>query len=297
MAEKLNRYVQIILKLRRAGESGVPFHEIQQFIFMNSGTMDEEDKISQRTFQRYIITIYDSFGIKIVCNGFGHYYIKNENSDQKLSVRLLETIHLYNLPSVDGTLHGRIQIDERPLKGKELIPEIIYSLRENRKVRFVYRKFSDNSYTERELEPYGLKEFNNRWYLVGKDTDKRIKVFGLDRMESFRIAPERFSFPVGFNLPDYFRDCFGITRINTSKGPETIVLEFTTFTGKYVKTCPLHSSQEILEDTDKQLKIRLKLHITHEFIAEMRAYGDDVKIVSPVSLRRSVQLKHRRIQI
>jgi len=288
MAEKLNRYVLIIQKLRRAGEKGASFGEIRDYVFRNSGTQDPEDNISQRTFQRYIHSIRDSFGIQIACNGFNCYYIEQENSGRKLSLRLLEAIQLYSLPAVDGSLQGRIQLDERPLKGKELIPVIIDALRENLKVKFTYQKFVDNSFTERDLEPYGLKEYNNRWYLVGLDSDRKIKVFGLDRIGSFRITAERFTFPKGFNLPEYFRYCFGVTRPDTDKVPDKIVLEFSEFTGKYIKTCPLHPSQEVIEDTGKRLRISLELYITHELIGVLRSYGGDVKIISPVSLRRKV---------
>jgi predicted DNA-binding transcriptional regulator YafY len=288
MPEKLNRYVLIIQKLRRAGEKGAGFEEIQDYIFRNSGTQDPEDRISQRTFQRYIHSIRDSFGIKIACNGFGCYSIEQESSEQKLSLRLLEAIHLYSLPAIDGSLNGRIQLDERPLKGKELIPEIIDALRENRKVKFTYQKFVDNSFTERVLDPYGIKEYNNRWYLVGLDSDKKIKVFGLDRIGSFRITSERFTFPKEFNLTEYFRYCYGVTRPDTSKAPEIIVLEFSEFTGKYIKTCPLHPSQKVLEETEKLLRISLELYITNELIGVLRSYGSDVRIVGPVSLRRKI---------
>jgi predicted DNA-binding transcriptional regulator YafY len=289
MAEKLNRYVLIIQVLRRYGEQGARFEEIQDYVFRNSGTQDPEDNISQRTFQRYIHNIKDSFGIQIACNGLGYYVIEQESSEQKLSIRLLEAIHLYSLPAIDGSLNGRIQLDERPLKGKEMIPEIIKALRENLKVKFTYQKFVDNSFTERDLDPYGIKEYNNRWYLVGMDSDKKIKVFGLDRIGSFRITPERFTFPKEFNLSEYFRYCFGVTRPDASKTPEIIVLEFSEFTGKYIKTCPLHPSQKVLEETDKLLRISLELFITNELIGVLRSYGSDVKIVSPVALRRKIQ--------
>jgi predicted DNA-binding transcriptional regulator YafY len=289
MADKFNRYVLIIQKLRRAGERGFNFNEIQKYVHGNSGTMDPEDCISQRTFQRYIHDIKESFGIKIACNGFGCYHIENENSDQKLNLRLLEAIHLYSLPSVDGSLHGRIQLDDRPLKGKELIPDIMDALRENLKVKFTYHKFTDNTFSERNLDPYGIKENNNRWYLVGLDSDKKIKVFGLDRIGSFRVTQERFSFPAEFSLTEYFKNCYGVTRPDTGREPEKIVLEFSEFTGKYIKTCPLHPTQQVLEDTGKLLKISLELYITTELVCALRAYGSDVKIVSPVSLRRKVQ--------
>ena len=124
---------------------------------------------------------------------------------------------------------------------------------------------------------------------MGLDSDKKIKVFGLDRIGSFRITQERFTFPAEFSLPEYFRNCYGVTRPDTGSEPETIVLEFSEFTGKYIKTCPLHPTQQILEDTGKLLKISLELYITTELVCALRAYGSDVKILSPVSLRRKVQ--------
>ena len=41
---------------------------------------------------------------------------------------------------------------------------------ERRVVRFTYRKFvaGDRHESERCIEPYLLKEYRNRWYLIGK---------------------------------------------------------------------------------------------------------------------------------
>ena len=45
-----------------------------------------------------------------------------------------------------------------------------------------------------------LKEFKNRWYIVGKDlNDEKIKSFALDRISMFIITNEYYNKVVNFN--------------------------------------------------------------------------------------------------
>jgi hypothetical protein len=59
-----------------------------------------------------------------------------------------------------------------------------------------------------------------------------------------------------------------------------VILSFGPFQGKYIKSLPLHNTQEIIEDTDDELRIRLTLYLTHDFLMELLAYGDTVKVIN-----------------
>ena len=47
---------------------------------------------------------------------------------------------------------------------------------------------------------------------------------------------------------------------------------------------PFHASQKILIDNEDELRIQLKLFVTHDFVMEILAHGDTVKVIQPQSL-------------
>ena len=60
-------------------------------------------------------------------------------------------------------------------------------------------------------EPYFLKIFRQRWYVVGRNVrDNKIKTYALDRMSSVTHREETFEMPADIDPEEYFRDSFGI---------------------------------------------------------------------------------------
>jgi predicted DNA-binding transcriptional regulator YafY len=66
--------------------------------------------------------------------------------------------------------------------------------------------------------------------------------------------------------------------------PEEVILSFNTHQGKYLKTLPLHHTQEIILDSEKELQLKLNLCVTHDFLMELLSYGSSVKVLKPNSL-------------
>ena len=163
---------------------------------------------------------------------------------------------------------------------EELLSKLIerYSLPESQVLK------NQTEETVREVEPYLLKEFNGRWYILLKDsTDNNIKTFGTDRIHNIEITKKKYSKQQDFNPKDYYKDCFGIFKSNELK-PTEIILSFEPLQGKYIKTYPLHSSQEILIDSEKELQIRLFVYESPDLITELLSFGDKVKVLQPQSL-------------
>jgi predicted DNA-binding transcriptional regulator YafY len=129
-----------------------------------------------------------------------------------------------------------------------------------------------------------LREFKHRWYLLAKDVDDgSIKVFGLDRISNLEISTKRFSIPQDFDVNNYYQYCYGIMSPN-GDAPEEVVLSFDPFQGKYIKSLPLHPSQEIIKDDEDELMVKLKLFVTHDFLMELLSFGENVKVISPETL-------------
>jgi predicted DNA-binding transcriptional regulator YafY len=160
-------------------------------------------------------------------------------------------------------------------------------------LRFNYHAFDGEDVTIRNIEPYALKEFRYRWYIVGKDLkDIKIKTFGLDRLSDLSITKQKFEPANDFNVNRYYQHCFGIISPNAPE-PSIVELEFKPKQGMFIKSLPLHESQEVISDTQKGLVIRLTVFLTYDFIMELLSYGGNVKVIKPVKLKEQVKLAHR----
>jgi predicted DNA-binding transcriptional regulator YafY len=79
-------------------------------------------------------------------------------------------------------------------------------------------------------------------------------------------------------------DVFGITN-ESYKPAEEVELHFGSLKGKYIKSLRLHKSQEVLSDDTHGLRIKLKVRINYDLVAELLSHGDEVMVIKPRVLK------------
>lgn len=290
------RYHLIIKRLQQGGYTS--YQELMVFIenqleFLRIQDDTLEIGLSQRTLQRDIRDIRNLYGINIRFSKSNNGYFIEEGDFENLNFqRMMESYEIYNSLQITHDLETIIYLEDRKPHGTENLYGIIHAIKQRLRIQFDYEGFwedSPKSY-DRIVEPYALKEYRYRWYVVSKDTkDSAIKSFALDRMSNFNLTPARFERDKGFNIDDYYQYSFGME--NTfGKVPERIVLSFDAHQGKYVKTSPLHKSQVILKDDDNRVVVELKLCVTHELLMELLSFGDSVTILKPKSLEKRIRV-------
>lgn len=180
---------------------------------------------------------------------------------------------------------GLMHLDTPPeYKGLEWIPEIAEAIRTRNIIRIRYHAFDKDKPKEYRVEPYHLREYNNRFYVFARSvTDARpgLRTFGLDRIVDIWPTYDHFR-ERDFDETSYFRNAIGIT-VPEGK-PEKIILSFTPHQGQYVKAQPLHWSQQIIRDDGQEFRISLELLVNYELMMLLLSYGSGLKIVAPRSL-------------
>jgi proteasome accessory factor B len=137
-----------------------------------------------------------------------------------------------------------------------------------------------------------MKGFKNRWYVIAKDLkDGNVKTFALDRLTNFEITNRKFEYLKDYNIEENYRYCFGIINPNNEE-PQNILLSFDPFQGKYIKSLPLHETQQIVIDNEEELQIKLKLCVTQDLVMELLSFGDDLKVLNPKSLADEIKKAH-----
>ena len=275
------RYLLIVKKLRNSGTA--TFNEINDYLRREFELMDAPKDISIRTFQRDLNEIRSIFNIDIKCNNSNQYYIVEEENSG-FNNRMIEAFDIINSLNTGQQLARHMILEKRCPLGTEHLFGLLHAIRNLNIVRFTYQKFYEPDITLREVEPYALKEFKGRWYLLSKDKkDDHVKTFALDRIKELEITKKRYNYPKDLDPNDYFRNCFGVIT-SDDEDPAEIILSFKPLQGKYIKSFPLHESQRILEDNEEELRIALTLYVTHDFIMELLSYGENVKVIKPGSL-------------
>jgi len=133
-----------------------------------------------------------------------------------------------------------------------------------------------------------LKESKDRWYLIALDTkDEKLKAFGLDRISNLTVNKAGFKLEQKFNLKEHFKNAFGI--MNLEEEPVKVILRSTKEQAEYIKSSPLHHSQQIQKETEKSVDFAYDLFPTYDFIQEILSFGKQVKVIEPKSLAEKVK--------
>lgn len=279
--ETFERYRLIIKKLRKQAST---FAEIAYYLEEESDLQGYDFSISKRTFKRDLEDIASLFNIDIVYDFSRKLYYIEYDEEPEVNERIFEAFDIFNALNISERLSDFILFEKRRPQGTENLYGLLHAIKNQVQIVFRYRKFWEDEITRRTTEPYALKEFRNRWYVLAKDLgDSRVKSFALDRLSDVEITTRKFRLPNDFNSKEHFKHSFGIISPNGQE-PLDIILSFDPFQGKYIKTLPLHESQEILIDNNEEIRIKLKLYITRDFVMEILSHGDSVKVLQPSGL-------------
>lgn len=288
--ESITRYSLIIKRLRK---SAATFDEISDYLAYQSELEEYKFTISKRTFQRDLNDIREVYKVDILFDkSQKRYYIDSEDKPE-INDRILEAFDVYNALNISERLSNRIHFGRREPHGAHHLYDALNGIQKHVRLRFLYRSFTEDENTLRLVEPYALKEFKGRWYLIGKDTDDQaVKSFGLDRMDDLELTRQKYEYPADFDIDRYYAHCYGIMSANSEK-PYTVHLWFNQLQGRYIKSLPLHTSQKILSDSAKGLLVELTLFLTYDFIMELLSMGGNVKVIQPRELIDQVKKAHK----
>lgn len=284
--EAISRYNLIIKKLRKAP---VSFNEIADYLSLESELQSYDFNVSKRTFQRDLEDIRSIYNIDIQYDFSRKVYFIDFEQQPEVNERILEAFDTFNALNITDRLSNHIHFEKRRPQGTENLYGLLHAIKNQVQINFTYQKYWEDELTERIVEPYALKEFKNRWYVLANNLkDNQVKSFALDRLTDLEITKRKFQFPIDFNINDHYKYCFGIISPNGHK-PQEVVLSFDPFQGKYIKSLPLHESQQILVDNEDELRVKLTLFVTHDFFMELLSYGENLKVIEPESLIRDIK--------
>ena len=286
---QLQKYTWLIDTIRRAGK--ISLEEISDRWERNKD-LSECKPLSRSTFNRWKDAIFSQFGIIISCQRAGGYlyYIENpEDIDEdELKKWMLDSFAVSNLVSENLSLKDRILVSRIPSAGNHLAT-LLEAMKENRVVTITYCRFNKSESHKFSIEPYCVKLFGNRWYVLAHNVlYDDCRIYGLDRIEDLEMTDDTFRLPKDFSASEYFSNYYGIVTDNNIK-PLPIRIRAYGNHIPYIKSLPLHHSQRLLEDNGEYADFMLYLAPTYDFVMNLLQAGAMIEVISPVSLRKTMK--------
>lgn len=288
-----SRYALIINKLERQPST---FKQIEEYLLNSFEFQDAGIKnYSIRTLQRDVKQIAQLFDVEIRCDKKreNRYFIasKPEVEQDDYNKKLLESFQVSNAVNMHPEFAEHIFFETRKPSGLNHFYNLYFAIRNKRVITFDHFKYKDGAITERKVYPLALKETKGRWYLIAvENKDGIIKSFGLDRVSFVEVLTGKFRGNYKFRLKEHFKNCFGVMGIGTSdKSPQKIVIKSTREQGQYIKSYPLHTSQNILEDNGETFIFELLLYPTYDFMQELLSFGSEIEVLEPQFLIDSIK--------
>lgn len=288
-----NRYMWLVDTIHRAGH--ISFDAISDR-WEQSPLNDTGEKLPLKTFHNHRKAIQEMFDINIECDRRAGYlyFIEHAEDLQQDSVRtwLLNTFAVAHRLMQTDDLKQRILLEEIPSGQRFLVP-IIDSMRHNRTLMLTYHSFWHNTAHTFEIAPYCVKVFHQRWYVVALSLgDNRIRIYALDRIQALDTTEHAFTLPNDFDPQAYFSDAFGVI-VDTDCRMERIRIRVKGMQRQYLRTLPLHTSQQEIAITDDASVFEFHLPPTLDFQQELLTHAvnaaSEIEVLEPQWLRQHMQ--------
>jgi predicted DNA-binding transcriptional regulator YafY len=183
-----------------------------------------------------------------------------------------------------------IEFDQNSyLKGLEFITPIYNSILYKKALTIEYQSFKQDISQSITLHPYFLKQYNNRWYVFGKnDASQFIMNLALDRITAIEESKKKYIPNKSIDFNEYFEDIIGVTLNNEGK-IENVVIKVSNKLLPYIKTKPIHGSQKLKEQGSSHALISIDVIPNYELESLILSYGEGLEVLYPKLLREKIK--------
>ena len=281
-------YVWLVNTIRQAGR--ITLREINERWL--STDMSEGVEFSRTTFRRHRAEVEEMFGISIDCDSENRYYIEDADLVHEESVQqwMLSALAVSNIVSEARGLHDRILLENIP-SDSEFLWLVVEAMRESRCVSVCYQKYGKSDGSSWLLEPYCIKLFRRRWYLLGRLQDGIFLTLSFDRITELKVTDKTFVLDPDFDAQTYFSAYYGVMQ-GGNEPLKRIVLRAYGNERYAMRDLPLHPSQKEIGAGADHVDFEVNLHPTSDFLAQLLSRGRWLKVLEPEDVAQKVRQMH-----
>ena len=248
------------------------------------GNIDDPLGEERKHYRQKSMDDFVRFSREVICflppGWFSSYF---EDSDFLLQTRR----DVDNQGSFVGSSH------EHKLTNIELLPVLYKAITDHQALVLDYKPYSGEIRTI-TLHPHYLKEYNYRWFVLGKceDSVRDVEIFALDR-----IIPDSIDEAVIDYLPaemgyyhEYFKNIVGVSHNKDFRAFDIKIRTHTKYHHGLVTTKPFHHSQKELiffgtHEDGNYGEVTIHVEPTRELFGRILSLGRNLEIVSPIEVR------------
>ena len=305
MKDYLRRHIWILSELYQ-NPKGLTYKEFEER-WKRSSQNVLETSLPKRTFQDCLRAIEETFDIDISSdarNGYRYRIVQRDwLENDRVKDWLLSAFAVNGLLQDSRGLRERVMYEDIP-SGNDYLLEVLKAMRENHVLAMTYQDYFDKEPRDILLEPYCVRVFRQRWYVVGVMENEpkgeepteltnqgHIRRYALDRVVKLESTDVTFKMPRDFSVSDYFADAFGIIVEPEDYDVETIRMKVYDINHRreYLRSLPLHESQKEVERHKDYSVFELRIAPTYDFIKEILSMGGEVEVISPEYVRQEVE--------
>ncbi|MRX45834.1 helix-turn-helix transcriptional regulator [Pedobacter puniceum] len=210
-----------------------------------------------------------------------HFFDNLKNSFESLEHRVAIQLH--------KNLNKFIHFEDTYLPtGTNYINNILDAIQNQQVLKITYQKFDSEVIKKNTLHPYLLKEFKNRWYVLGFNPNfDFLKTYALDRIKEIEILKTEIYQANNINAQSFFSNVIGVS--NPTDTIQEVKIIVKPIFSNYIKTQPLHHSQVIIKEDERGLHIKLQVVHNVELETLICGYANFLVIQHPESLKKAIK--------
>jgi hypothetical protein len=248
--------------------------------------------LDRSKFFRYRNEIEEIFHIAIGYKSKEGYYIKNPEIFRKDSIEnwMLSTLAVNYAIGECADIKDRIGVENIP-SSERFLRNIIQAMRRNQMLHISYQAYGRDRVSYYTVQPYFLKLYHQRWYLIGPSDSKPVITLALDRMKRVRNTGTEFLMDRSLTVTEYLKDCYGVMKDETLEAEDILIRAFGTEMN-YLRDLPLHGSQREVTLGEDWADFRFRLRPSWDFIGKLMERGNRLKVMEPESVVAKIWTKH-----
>ena len=275
----INRYVWFVTTIYNRGP--ITLEEIQRRFESHFGRGEE---LSERQFHRYTDAVEELFDIEIKYSRSQRgYVVADREGIDNMGMRkwLIQTFSVNNILHESQELKNRILLEDVP-SGQQHLTTIVDAMRKSVALSMTYQSFGKTEPSTFEVEPYCVKLFEQRWYMLGM-SDK-LRIYALDRIKALEPTERKFKLSKKFDAAKFFEDYYGIIIGDEDFEVEPVVLKVDWWQSKYLRTLPLHHTQVEVERNEEFSIFEYRLCPSFDFRQKILSMGATTEVLAPTTL-------------
>ena len=173
------------------------------------------------------------------------------------------------------------------LKGLEHIDPLHKAIIKKQALEIHYQSFKARDASQLIFHPYLLKEYRNRWFLLGANKKQLVMTLALDRIVAIKEANEKYVKSSAIDIDTFYNDIIGVSKVPNQRA-QIVVMKIDKSNAPYILTKPLHPSQKVLKEEADGTIFSIQVIWNFELEREILGFGESLRVLSPRRLQNKM---------